>query len=190
MKGVMPLANTIEGMESLMRKLNALGGNVQDALNKAVTFAAMEALGDARANLAYEGGSQGGSGGNASGSMTLQQRVELTGNIATGIVEAIGPLVVYREFGTGPVGSANHAGISPKASVSWSTGPWRYKSGKRAGKLIPDGGWIYKGEDGEFHHTRGQPARPYLYPAAVRMKTRFSKIVELHLKSAIGKLGG
>lgn len=60
----------------------------------------------------------------------------------------------YVEFGTGPVGAANHAGISPEISVSYRQDKWL---GKIPG-LVSD-------TDSGLRYIAGQPAQPYLYPA-------------------------
>lgn len=57
---------------------------------------------------------------------------------------------VFVEMGTGPKGEQSHAGVNPEwlSKVTYSPK-----------------GWVYPTDDGEFRHTLGQPARPFLYPA-------------------------
>ena len=55
----------------------------------------------------------------------------------------------YVEFGTGPVGQANHSGIDPDVNISYRQDSWVYKDKKT----------------GNFYRTSGQPARPFMYPA-------------------------
>lgn len=57
---------------------------------------------------------------------------------------------VYVEMGTGPRGEASHEGVSPELAANVTYSPK---------------GWTYKTRDGEYRHTRGMPARPFLYPA-------------------------
>lgn len=64
----------------------------------------------------------------------------------------------YVEFGTGPVGQADHAGISPEVRVSYRQTGWIY----------------YDKRSGQFVRTQGQPARPYMYPA---LKNNEKKII-------------
>lgn len=66
-----------------------------------------------------------------------------------GVVYTNKEYAAYVEFGTGPVGQANHAGTSPDVQVSYRQDPWVYRSSR----------------DGKFYRTEGQPAQPYLYPA-------------------------
>lgn len=67
----------------------------------------------------------------------------------------------YVEFGTGPRGEASHAGISPDVHPTYH----------------PEG-WTYQGEDGEFVHTRGHPAQPFLYPAAKAMRDQALRVIQ------------
>lgn len=64
----------------------------------------------------------------------------------------------YVEFGTGPVGQADHAGISPEVSISYRQTGWTY----------------YDKRNGQFVRTQGQPARPYMYPA---LKNNEQKVI-------------
>lgn len=69
--------------------------------------------------------------------------------------KAYGP---YVELGTGPVGQADHAGISPEVSISYRQTGWTY----------------YDKRNGQFVRTQGQPARPYMYPA---LKNNEQKVI-------------
>lgn len=60
----------------------------------------------------------------------------------------------FVEFGTGPVGAANHAGTSPEVSVFYRQDKWRGK--------IPN---LMSDTDSGVRYIAGQPAQPYLYPA-------------------------
>lgn len=72
----------------------------------------------------------------------------------------------YVEFGTGPKGQVEHAGVSPNVAVAYTQSPW----------------WIHESQideeaakkyhfphidtpQGRFYRCAGQPAQPYLYPA-------------------------
>ena len=56
---------------------------------------------------------------------------------------------VYVEMGTGPRGEASHEGVSPELAAQVTYNPT---------------GW-YTTRKGVMRHTRGKPARPFLYPA-------------------------
>ena len=77
---------------------------------------------------------------------------------------------LYVEMGTGPVGSANHSGISPNVSPTYS----------------PKEKWTYE-KNGKFYTTSGQPAKPFMYPA---LKDNEERILEIADKSIIEALKG
>ena len=73
----------------------------------------------------------------------------------------------YVEFGTGPVGAADHDGISPEVPVAYRTTGWLIP-----GDAISDADALkYKFKkvifkDGSvWYATNGQPAQPFMYPA-------------------------
>lgn len=70
---------------------------------------------------------------------------ELVGEVVAGAEYA-----VFVEMGTGPRGEESHAGVDPERLARTTYSPK---------------GWSFKGRDGKWHGTRGQPARPFLYPA-------------------------
>ena len=69
----------------------------------------------------------------------------------------------FVEFGTGPVGAAS-GGSGAAVMVSYSLGPWKHVS--KNGKVFYTDYWVYRDADGNFWATRGQPAKPFMYPAA------------------------
>ena len=62
----------------------------------------------------------------------------------------------FVEFGTGVVGARNPHVRNP------GTGPspvgWAYDVNNHG-----DAGWMYPGDDGHLHWTKGMPSRPYMY---------------------------
>lgn len=64
----------------------------------------------------------------------------------------------FFEFGTGVVGSAHP--YPYEADV-----PWSYDVSGHG-----DAGWEYYGDDGRLHWTRGLPSRPFMAPAAARIR--------------------
>lgn len=84
----------------------------------------------------------------------LRQSIKTTsqkdGKTVKGIVYTNKSYAPYVEFGTGPIGqSSDHSDVSPNIAVSYK-----------------QKGWSYQDAEGVWHHTRGQPAQPYMYPAA------------------------
>ena len=89
-----------------------------------------------------------------------------------GIVYTNKEYAPYVEFGTGPVGQAHHAGIDPDVDVSYRQTPWVYKSQK----------------DGKYYYTKGQPARPYMYPALKNNEKRIIKGFKEGIQKEIEKV--
>lgn len=84
----------------------------------------------------------------------LKQSIKTTsqkdGKTVKGIVYTNKAYAPYVEFGTGPIGQeSDHSDVSPNVAVSYK-----------------QKGWSYHDAEGVWHHTKGQPAQPYMYPAA------------------------
>ncbi|SKA16620.1 hypothetical protein SAMN02745116_02633 [Pilibacter termitis] len=96
---------------------------------------------------------------------------------------------VYREFGTGPVGEENHSDISPDVFPTYTQDRW----------FIPvndvdiDLQSVYgipkiKIQGEEFFMTRGQPARPWMYPAGKKAEEQSEKIITQEVNKALKEL--
>lgn len=75
---------------------------------------------------------------------------------------------IYVEFGTGPVGQENHAGISPDANPVYKQSGWMIPGNAMSEERAEEYGLgIARGEDGKVigYYTNGQPAQPFMYPA-------------------------
>ncbi|MBS8100634.1 HK97 gp10 family phage protein [Streptococcus suis] len=82
----------------------------------------------------------------------------------------------YVEFGTGPKGAANHAGISPEVSVSYRSTPWYVHESQ-----IDVGPYRFQ-KVGEFYKMFGQVAQPYLYPALKDNEERVTNNINRYVK--------
>lgn len=156
------MAKVIANMDSLLKKLDRLGGNVQNALVKAMKTTLESAKGSAVANTKY---------GSVRSSLQVETKVtpnSIDGKVFTNLFHA-----KFIEFGTGPKGQANHSGISPNIPVTYTQHPW-----------------VYHSEDYGFVTTSGQPARPFLYPAAKENEETFKNETREKLLSAIRRAGG
>lgn len=70
------------------------------------------------------------------------------------------------EFGTGPKGQENHAGISPEITPSYSQNPWWIHESQVDRRVAEKYHWFYMDTpDGRFYLCTGQPAYPFMYPA-------------------------
>ena len=93
----------------------------------------------------------------------------------------------YVEFGTGPVGAANHGGVSPEIQMTYKTEGWwfpvsnprdavRYKWPTAVGV-----DWTI------FAHTNGQAAQPFMYPAMKQNEGRVKKGIASYLRNQLQK---
>ncbi|MEA5016123.1 MAG: HK97-gp10 family putative phage morphogenesis protein [Candidatus Limiplasma sp.] len=97
---------------------------------------------------------------------SIAYEVVVQGDSVTGEVGSNKEYAVYVEMGTGPVGKAS-GGNGSGINVSYSTGEYIFQRKLKNGKVVRfvTDGWVYPVPGGGFRFTRGQPARPFLYPA-------------------------
>lgn len=151
---------TIKGLKGLRTKLDNLGGDSLAAIEKAVKQTVQAADGDAKAMRPYS-------------SIAIQTETKRTATGVEGRVFSNTPYAAYVEFGTGPKGQADHSGISPNVGVSYTQHPW-----------------VYPTEDGEFRRTSGQPAKPFLYPAAKQNEDLFPENIRHEIVRALRAIAG
>lgn len=89
---------------------------------------------------------------------------------------------IYVELGTGPVGQANHSGISSEISVSYRSTPWYVHESQ-----IDVGPYHFQ-KVGEFYKMYGQPAQPYLYPALKNNEKRVSQYICTYVNKRIKEI--
>ena len=78
------------------------------------------------------------------------------------------------EFGTGPVGAADHAGVSPNVQPM-------YKQEKWLG-VIP---FLKSDTDSGLRYIAGQKAQPYLYPALKDNEEQLARYMAMEIQKAI-----
>lgn len=164
----------VNGVESLMRKFNELG-TMEPVVKSAVRKQAEVVRGVAvKLCPVYSPRGEpipGTSPGELRGS--IHTKVEQDAEKTVGCVYTNKEYAAYVEFGTGPVGQANHAGISPAIPVAYQ-----------------QDGWVWRDEDGGFHATQGQQAQPFMYPALKSMEGRVVSGIAADLQAEIKKVGG
>lgn len=106
------MAIVIKGLDSLMRKLDSMGGNVLDALDNAVKQTTQIAISDAEANVAVDTGM-------LKQSIVHGSDVVRGSDSVTGIVGTSAYYAIYQEMGT--VNMAAHPFLLPAAKANEST---------------------------------------------------------------------
>lgn len=92
----------------------------------------------------------------------------------------------YVEFGTGPKGQANHAGISPNVPVAYSQSPWWIHESQIDKGLAEKYHWFYiDTKDGRFYQCNGQPARPFMYPALKNNEEKITRLIANDIKEQL-----
>lgn len=116
---------------------------------------------------------------------SIYVRVSGDENRATGTCYTNKEYAAYVEFGTGPVGQENHAGISPDVTCAWSQTGWMIP-GKAMDREKAEGYGlgVVEGKDGKpiGYLTNGQPAHPFMYPALNDHRKDIDTIFEKELK--------
>ena len=133
----------VKGAESLMRKLKQVG-SINPIMEKSMGRQVQLVRGVAVKLCPADKGEL---------RRSILGKVEVQAAKVVGTVYTNKEYAPYVEFGTGPTGEADHAGISPEVSVAYS-----------------QKGWSYQDNDGEWHYTNGQAAQPYMYPALKSME--------------------
>lgn len=152
---------TIKGIESLRRKTKLLPGLIKQAAVEATGEVAELVQGYAIQNIQS-------STKHASGELASSVKNEVTESIEGRIQAYVWTdkeQGVYRELGTGPIGEASQKDLPPGVTPVYSQGPWFIPANE-----VPDLEALYGMlritiQDNDFFMTRGQPARPWLYPA-------------------------
>lgn len=85
----------------------------------------------------------------------------------------------YVEFGTGPKGQENHAGISPDVSVAYTQTPWWIHESQIDREAAERYHWFcVDTPKGRFYQCTGQPARPFMYPALKDNEEEVTQIIQ------------
>lgn len=155
----------VDGLDKLLKKLEALNGDVNEALKQGILAGSLLVEKDAKLNVKTSTG---------------VLRESINHEIVTGeksIVGTIGTNLKYApyvELGTGPVGEANKPEVASKKNITYRNTPWVY----------------YSEEMQSFFTTSGQAGKPYLYPALTNNAEEINKLVKDAVMNAIRKTGG
>lgn len=93
----------------------------------------------------------------------------------------------YVEFGTGPIGAANHTGVSPEVPVAYKMQGWLIPGDKisEADALKYKFKKVAFKDGSVFWATNGQPAQPFLYPAFVVNENNIEKLFKQAIDQSV-----
>lgn len=175
----------IKGLSSLKRKVKALPKILDDAMWDA-TFEITELIQQAAelrlsSSVKY-------SSGELLGSLKNEVVVNAQGKIV-GRVWSDKEHAIYRELGTGPVGEASQKDLPEGVVPVYSQKPWFIP----VQKVDIDLEAVYgipritiQGKD--FYITKGQPARPFLYPSLKELTEQAPEIYKKHVQKKLKEL--
>lgn len=174
----------IKGLESLRQKFNQLPKLLTDASYQATWEIAEEVLGNSQSRLASS------IKFTSSDLLTsVKQKTEITSNgQVIGRVWSAKETATFREFGTGPVGYASPKDLAPNFTkiITYRTLPWLIPADEVGFDLTDVYGIPQTKIDGKtFFRTRGQPARPWLYPAFREVTVRTEEVFQRHIQAGV-----
>ena len=109
--------------------------------------------------------------------------------IVTGICWTDKAYAPYVEFGTGPKGQANHAGISPDITPAYTQSPWWIHESQVDRRVAEKYRWLYiDTPKGRFYQCTGQPAHPFMYPALRDNEDKILSNMKASFRAEIGKI--
>lgn len=152
------MAGNINGLDSLMKKYGALakvvvGSNMEKAIGRGAHIVEAEAKMLCPVN-------------DGELRQSIKTAVTTQDGKVTGAVYTNKKYASYVELGTGPKGEADHAGISPEVSPSYTQKPWWIHESQIDKETAEKYHWPYRDTArGRFYQCSGQPASPFMYPA-------------------------
>ena len=168
----------IQGLDELIRKFKAMGGDVDQVMTRGVRQQAEVVRGTAVKLCPSNHGEL----RNSIHTLTKPQDGAIIGEIYTNKDYA-----PYVEFGTGPIGAANHSGVSPNVQVNYRTNSWWFPVDDPAD--AERYGWpSFQTADGTILAlTNGQAAQPFMYPAIKENRMRVINGLTGYLWREMGK---
>lgn len=172
----------INGLNSLLKKLDSLGGDIEEtlfnSLNEAGKFVQREAKNECKVDI--------GDLKKSINCTTVQENNKISSVVSTNMPQAI-----YTEFGTGPKGEYTPVADKYPGNLNYHQGPWYIHEDKMEEIGIADryNFPYFIGEDGKkMYIMYGQPAKPFLYPALKNNKDEIVKNIKEDLQEAIKKV--
>lgn len=121
---------------------------------------------------------------------SVRVKNEVKGDGFTSTVYTRSTYAPYYEFGTGPNGEANHDGISPNVSPRYSQRGWMIPADAMTADKAESYGFKVAYKNGEVigYYTKGQMARPFMYPALHDQEDAIMKNTERLFKKKLKEI--
>ena len=174
------MAGNIKGLDKLMQKYGFLATKVvEQSMEKAVGNSIKMVQGEAKLMCPVNDGEL---------RQSIKTDIETQDGKVTGIAYTNKKHGPYVEFGTGPAGEADHAGISPTVSPSYTQSPWWIHESQVDKETAEKYHWFYLDTpEGRFYQTSGQAAQPFMYPALKNNEERATRNIRNYLAREIRK---
>ena len=175
------MAHGIQGLDKLMRTYGELGTKIAEESMERAVHASVKTV-QAEAKLlcpVYHGELRN----------SIRTTVERTEDKTIGTVYTNKSYAPYVEFGTGPAGEENHAGISPSVTPAYSQASWWIHESQVDKDAAEKYHWFYiDTEEGRFYQCTGQAAQPFMYPALKNNEERVTRNISNYLAREIRKV--
>ncbi len=152
-----------QSFEELLSKIKNLGGSIEEGIYNGVGHYVSKIQADARKNCPVDTGHL---RNNIHTNVKYEDK-QIVGTVGTNLNYAI-----YVELGTGPVGARSPKMLPPNITPKYKTQ-----------------GWYYKSKDG-VRYTKGQVAKPFLYPAFKINEIKAKEYIKKGINSYIRSLNG
>ena len=168
----------IQGMAELIAKFKAMGGDVDAVMTRAVRQQAEVVRGSAVKRCPVNHGEL----RDSTHTMVKPDDGAIVGEVYTNAGHA-----AYVEFGTGPIGAANHSGVSPNVQMSYHTDSWWFPVDDPTDAARY--GWpTFTTKDGTILAlTSGQAAQPFLYPAVMENRLKVIRGIQGYFGRELAK---
>lgn len=174
--------STIKNLDRLLAKLDATGENAAPIARIAVMKGLEMVKARAKMNCKVDTGEL---------LNSIHSRSRINGATAEGEVYTNNDHAAYVEFGTGPVGAESPKDIPEGLHLAYKPTGWWIHVGDKEGDISPAAVKRHNlvtrtSADGEtFVYTKGQPAKPYLYPALKESEKKVIRIMKETVRQKI-----
>lgn len=174
------MEGNIKGLDKLMKKYGTLATQVVgQSMKKAVGASIKMVQGEAKLMCPVNDGEL---------RQSIKTDTEVQENKVIGIAYTNKKHGPYVELGTGPAGEADHAGISPSVSPSYSQSPWWIHESQIDASTAEKYHMFYiDTPEGRFYQSSGQAAQPFMYPALKNNEDRATRNISNYLAREIRK---